>query len=41
LRLGYRTNLAREALLFALIGAVGFSVDGGLLVLSHEQLRLD
>ena len=41
MRLGYRTNLAREAWLFALVGAVGFAVDGGFLVLSHKQLGLD
>lgn len=34
-------GLGREAWLFTLIGAVGFSLDAGLLVLGHEIVNLD
>jgi putative flippase GtrA len=32
------SRLAREAWLFILVGAIGFCVDGGLLLVGHEQL---
>jgi putative flippase GtrA len=32
------SRLAREAWLFTLVGAIGFCVDGGLLLVGHEQL---
>jgi putative flippase GtrA len=34
------SRFAREAWLFTLVGAVGFAVDGGLLLVSHERLGL-
>lgn len=34
-------SLIREARLFALIGAVGFCVDGGLLLLGHRHCGLE
>jgi putative flippase GtrA len=34
------SRLAREAWLFTLVGAIGFCVDGGLLLVSHERLGL-
>ena len=34
------SRLAREAWFFTLVGAIGFCVDGGLLLVAHEQLGL-